>query len=698
VEPSTSTFNRREHTFCLCGSPWRRASVRVFLTALGCLAFTCQPVFAVDKIWTGATNTTWGTNGNWTGNAPAAGDNAVFNSTFANQPNLAGNTSAGGIWMTGSIGQNVTVSASSGTLTLQSNTINGTAGLGILVDNANAFSLTINAPLSLGGAQTWRNNSGNLLTIGAGGVNLNNKALTVDGTGNTTVSGVMSGAGGLTKSGNGTLVLSGTNTYTSGTTINGGIVCINSAASLGNTSGGVTLNAATIEVSAGFSTTRVYTLGNAASTIQVDPSQTFTISSVMGGAGTLNKTGTGTLVLSGANTFSGGTAVNGGTLNLGSSGALNSSGTISFGGGTLQYSASNTTDYSSRFSTAASQAYSIDTNSQNVTLATALTSSGGSLTKFDSGTLTLSAANTYTGGTTLSAGTLKLSGSGLLGSSSGTLSVNGGTLDLNGTTQDVGNLTGSGGTIANNSTGTNVTLTIGNNNGTGGNYAGVIADHTSGTGTVALTKAGTGTITLSGANTYTGGTVVSNGMLLTASAAGNTLGTTSGITVNAGGTLCLGGAADQINNSATITLAGGTFQKGNFSEGTTAGVGMGALTLSASGSRIDFGTGTVGILTFASLNASTFTLTIDNWTGNYNTVGTTGSTDRLIFDSDQTSNLSKFIFTGYGTGGVEFNLGNGYWEVVAAVPEPSTWNTGSLVVGVLGFHQRRRFRRLFSHR
>ena len=49
------------------------------------------------------------------------------------------------------------------------------------------------------------------------------------------------------------------------------------------------------------------------------------------------------------------------------SGALGSTGTISFGGGALQHSASNTTGYSARFSTAAGQAYGVDTNGQNVT-------------------------------------------------------------------------------------------------------------------------------------------------------------------------------------------------------------------------------------------------------------------------------------------------------------------------------------------
>ena len=133
------------------------------------------------------------------------------------------------------------------------------------------------------------------------------------------------------------------------------------------------------------------------------------------GAFAVNLTGTGTLVLSGTNTFSAGANLNGGILNLGVAetagvgGPLGTSGAISFGGGTLQFSSANVYDYSSRFSTAASQAFSFDTAGQTMTFATALTSSGGTLTKSGLGTLTLSGANNYNGLTTVAAGGLVLS-------------------------------------------------------------------------------------------------------------------------------------------------------------------------------------------------------------------------------------------------------------------------------------------------
>ncbi len=186
----------------------------------------------------------------------------------------------------------------------------------------------------------------------------------------------------------------------------------------------------------------------------------------------------------------------------------------------------------------------------NTTLSGVMSGSGG-LSKTGTGTLTLSGANSYTGGTVLSEGTLTLSGSGAtLGSTSGSLTVDGGTLDLGGSNRTVGNITGAGGTILNNTTGTNITFTIGNGNGSGGNYQGVIANHTSGTGTVALTKTGTGTITVSGANTYTGTTSVNGGVLLLNNA--NAL---------PGGTGTSGGTSNLAFNGGVLGLGAGDFTR-----------------------------------------------------------------------------------------------------------------------------------------
>jgi hypothetical protein len=120
--------------------------------------------------------------------------------------------------------------------------------------------------------------------------------------------------------------------------------------------------------------------------------------------------------------------------------------------------------------------------------------------------------------------------------------------------------------------------------------------------------------------------------------------------------------------------------------------GAGALILSATGSHLDFGTGTVGVLTFASFAAGGHTVTIDNWTGTVATVGN-GLTDRLIFASDQSGNLGSFNFTGFGSGAVEFNLGGGYFEVTP-VPEAGTYFSGSIVLALILLHHRKQLRQL----
>lgn len=153
-----------------------------------------------------------------------------------------------------------------------------------------------------------------------------------------TLSGVVSGAFGLTKAGTGKLTLNGVNTYSGGTTINAGTLIVNSGSSLGNASGALTINAGTLQVAGTFTSGRSVTLGNAAATISVDPTQTYTLTSVADGTGGLTKSGTGTLDLQGANTYAGTTTVSAGTLKV--SGSIGSGAATVASGATLTGSGS----------------------------------------------------------------------------------------------------------------------------------------------------------------------------------------------------------------------------------------------------------------------------------------------------------------------------------------------------------------------
>ncbi len=235
------------------------------------------------------------------------------------------------------------------------------------------------------------------------------------------------------------------------------------------------------------------------------------------------------------NTYTAPTTIAGGELKLnvaetaGTSGPLGDSaavnpGNIIFAGGTLQYSTSNQFDYSGRFSTAASQPISIDTNAQNVSFATALSSSGGTLTKLGTGTLTLTAPETYTGLTTITTGTLQFG---------------------NGASGNDGSLVATGG-IADNAT---LAFNIFGSQ----TYAGVIG------GGGLVTKTGAGTQILSGASTYSGGTTVSNGTLLAyGSATGTTSSTGTGnVTVATGGTLGGSGSVLPTGSAGSVSIQDG---------------------------------------------------------------------------------------------------------------------------------------------
>src|SRR5262249_36059050 len=146
----------------------------------------------------------------------------------------------------------------------------------------------------------------------------------------------------------------------------------------------------------------------------------------------------------------------GGLINFNSASNFGA-GLITLNGGGLQWATGTTTDISSKLTAFGAGGATFDTNGNNVTLASALLGAGG-LTKVGAGTLRLSGANTYAGGTTINAGTLAVSADANLGNSSGGLAFGGGTLQFlaNFATNRAVTLNSGGGTFDTN--GNNATL------------------------------------------------------------------------------------------------------------------------------------------------------------------------------------------------------------------------------------------------
>ncbi|QWE12938.1 autotransporter-associated beta strand repeat-containing protein, partial [Polynucleobacter sp. AP-Titi-500A-B4] len=197
------------------------------------------------------------------------------------------------------------------------------------------------------------------------------------------------------------------------------------------------------------------------STVDFNQASAGTYAGVMSGTGVLVKEGASTLTLSGANTYSGGTTVSAGTL---------AGNTTSLQGNILNNS-------------------TVDFNQASAGTYAGVMSGTGVLVKEGASTLTLSGANTYSGGTTVSTGAL------------------------------IGDTTSLQGNIINNAA-------LQFNQGTSGSYSGVM----SGTGTVDIL--GSGAVTLSGANTYSGQTTISSGSTLALANSGSIA--NSGLVTNNG--------------------------------------------------------------------------------------------------------------------------------------------------------------------
>ena len=268
-----------------------------------------------------------------------------------------------------------------------------------------------------------------------------------------------------------------------------------------------------------------------------------------GGSVAVSKSNGGTLALLGANTYSGGTTINeGSTLVIGNGAALGS-GALTLNGGTTGVAVNFTGSFSvgNNIVAAGDPSYNVTTGN-TVNLTGVLSGTGDVVVNALSGyagTLILSAANTYTGGTVVNGGTLLLSGAGTLGAATGATTVSGGTLDLGGTTQTQAAVNLAGGTIRNGTLDAPITSTGGVLDGIGG--------------TASLTTTG-GTTAVRGINTYSGGTTVNGGVL-------DVEGSLSDPTVNAGGKLTGAGSV-----GTTLVNAGGTFAPGNGTPGSAMSV------------------------------------------------------------------------------------------------------------------------------
>jgi fibronectin-binding autotransporter adhesin len=222
--------------------------------------------------------------------------------------------------------------------------------------------------------------------------------------------GPISGAAALTKNGAGQLTVANNNTFAGGTAIHAGTIQLGNGGTAGSLGAGAILNDGAL----------VTDFGANASTLANDIS----------GSGTLTKNGAGMLIVTGTNSYGGGTTIGTGTVQLGNGGA-----TGSLGGGAVLNNGTLTASY----------------GGNGISVANAIGGTGGFI-KEGTGAVTLTGANTFGGGTTINAGTLVVSnGAALSDTGAVNVAAAGASLQLN-NSETIGNLTGPGGVNLNGQT------------------------------------------------------------------------------------------------------------------------------------------------------------------------------------------------------------------------------------------------------
>ncbi|MFC0225179.1 autotransporter outer membrane beta-barrel domain-containing protein [Serratia aquatilis] len=490
---------------------------------------------------------------------------------------------------------------------------------------------TVNGNVLLGdGNDTVTLDTGSILNgnvDGAGGTNTFNLS-SINGTSDTMAGNISNfqtvnklGAGAWTLSGNlgntganaamavkvtqGQLTLSGTNTYAGGTTISsGGTLSVSADANMGAAAlniGNVTLDGGTLRSTANFiaSNQRRMTITGNNGTIQTDAGVTFNFPSLISGAGSLTKTGTGTLQLGTGNSFTGGTFITAGTVVVNNNGAFGAADTPVFMNDGTKLQTSGTSFLTRPFTLGGAVTF----NTPSDLSFNGVISGVGPLIKTGTGYLALSNANTYTGGTQLLAGSMQI---GTNGSIVGNV-LNNGILSFTGTSART--------------------------------FSGVI----SGTGT--LFQQGSNRLVLTGVNTFTGSTFVSSGVMEVSQAAN--LGAATGSVIMGGGIL---ETTDSFTLTRRVSLnsANGAIQTGGGTTLTATGV------FSAIGNNPLNKTGD-GTLVFTAANTyagpttvSAGTLQIGNGGATGSIVGNVANNATLVFNRSNALSYAGAI-SGNGT-------------------------------------------------
>jgi autotransporter-associated beta strand protein len=359
------------------------------LLAGGCLAALASTAHATSGYWKLNGSGPWATTGNWAANAdgsgtistvPGAGDTATFNYTAFNNnvtATLAADLSLGSFVFnnTGTTAINTDGTAN------RTNTLSGgitmNSGAGAVTFGTNTTNKKIY--ISLGSSQTWLNNSSSLLSFptqaNPPNMHLNANQLTIDGSGSFNVQPYIDGTGGsIVKTGSGTLTLGGQNFFTGGLTIKAGTVQLANS----STSGG----AGVIKLGD--------TTGSAAATLQILNS-----SSVMGtpaNALTVQSGSSGTKTI--------GNAANAAAPAFGGAITMNDNLTANAGSGSLTFSSAATINLN------ANTLSTITVSGSQIAFNGAISGTGNFTVSSGAGTVTLTGANSYSGITTVSAGTL----------------------------------------------------------------------------------------------------------------------------------------------------------------------------------------------------------------------------------------------------------------------------------------------------